>query len=195
MEPELKTKQMKNPEIVSPQEWEAARQQLLVKEKELTRARDALAAERRRMPWEAVEEDYEFDGPIGKASLLDLFDGRRQLIVYRAFFEPGVSGWPEHACIGCSMVADQVAHVAHLNARDTTLVFASRAPQSDIERVKARMGWKMPWYTMTDDFDTDFGVDECHGTNAFIRKDDRVLRTYFITARGDEAMGSTWSYL
>ena len=85
---------MKTPPIVSRQEWEAARQQLLVKEKELTRARDALAAERRRMPWLAVEKKYEFDGPEGKASLLDLFDGRRQLIVYRAFFEPGVSGWP-----------------------------------------------------------------------------------------------------
>ena len=108
---------MKTSRIVSPQEWEAARQQLLVKEKELTRARDALAAERRRMPWLAVEKNYEFDGPEGKASLLDLFDGRRQLIVYRAFFEPGVVGWPEHACVGCSMVADQVAHPAHLNAR------------------------------------------------------------------------------
>jgi predicted dithiol-disulfide oxidoreductase (DUF899 family) len=88
-----------------------------------------------------------------------------------------------------------VAHVAHLNARDTTLVFVSRAPQSDIERVKARMGWEMPWYTMTDGFDGDFGVDEWHGTNAFIRDGDRVFRTYFINARGDEALGSTWSYL
>ena len=113
--------------IVSLDEWEAARQQLLVKEKELTHAHDALAAERRRMPWLAVEREYEFDGPQGKASLLDLFESRRQLIVYRAFFEPGVFGWPEHACIGCSLVADQVAHVAHLNRRDTTLAFASRA--------------------------------------------------------------------
>ena len=120
--------------VVSPKEWEVARQQLLAKEKELTRARDALAAERRCMPWVAVEKEYEFDGPQGKLSLLDLFDGRRQLIVYRAFFEPGVVGWPEHACVGCSMVADQVAHPAHLNARDTTLVFASRAPQKDIKR-------------------------------------------------------------
>ncbi|PYM05859.1 MAG: DUF899 domain-containing protein, partial [Verrucomicrobia bacterium] len=131
MERETEASEMNHPKIVSAQEWEAARQQLLVKEKELTRARDALAAERRRMPWLAVEKEYEFDGPQGKASLLDLFDGRRQLIVYRAFFEPGVKGWPEHACIGCSMVADQVAHPAHLNARNTTLVFASRAPQAD----------------------------------------------------------------
>jgi len=92
-------------------------------------------------------------------------------------------------------MADQVAHVAHLNVRDTTLVYASRAPQADIERLKARMGWKMPWYTMTDDFDTDFGVDEWHGTNAFFRDGDRVFRTYFVNNRGDEALGSTWSYL
>jgi predicted dithiol-disulfide oxidoreductase (DUF899 family) len=183
------------PPIVSPQEWEAARQQLLVKEKALTRARDALAAERRRMPWQLVEKRYEFEGTTGKASLLDLFEGRRQLIVYRAFFEPGVYGWPDHACRGCSMVADQVAHVAHLNARDTTLAFASRAPQADIERLKRRMGWTMPWYTIADSFDKDFGVDEWHGTNAFIHDDDRVFRTYFINNRGDEAMGSTWSYL
>ena len=104
-------------------------------------------------------------------------------------------GWPDHACPGCSLMADQVAHVAHLNARDTTLAFASRAPQPDIARVKARMGWDMPWYTMTDDFDSDFGVDEWHGTNAFIRDGDRVFRTYFVNNRGDEPMGSTWSYL
>ena len=186
---------MKTPPIVSPQEWQAEREKMLVKEKELTRARDALAAERRRMPWMAVEKDYRFEGPDGPASLLDLFEGRRQLIVYRAFFEPGVNGWPEHACIGCSLMADQVAHLAHLHARDTSLVFASRASQTDIARLKERMGWEMPWYTMLDDFDADFGVDEWHGTNAFIRDGDRVFRTYFINARGDEAMGGTWSYL
>ncbi|MGH3779488.1 MAG: DUF899 domain-containing protein [Pseudonocardiaceae bacterium] len=167
---------MKAHPIVSLREWEAARQQLLVKEKELTRARDALAADRRRMPWLAVEN-------------------RRQLIVYSAFFEPGVFGWPDHACRSCSLVADQVAHVAHVNARDTTLVFVSRAPQPDIKRVKARMGWTMPWYTMTDGSDTDFGVDEWHGTNVFIRDGDGVFRTYFSNNCGDEALGSTWSYL
>ena len=135
---------MNMPPIVSPQEWEAAREELLVKEKELTRARDALAAERRRMPRMAVEKDYRFEGPDGPASLLDLFEGRRQLIVYRFFFEPGVAGWPESGCRGCSFMADQVAHLAHLNARDTTLAFVSRAPQADIERWKARMGWDDP---------------------------------------------------
>src|SRR2546423_13248445 len=148
------------PPIVSPQEWEAARQQLLVKEKAFTRSRDALAAERRRMPWMAVEKKYEFEGPKGKVSLLDLFEGRRQLILYRAFFEPGVFGWPDHACRGCSLGADQVSNLTHLNARTTTLVYASRAPQADIARLKERMGWQqIPWYTMTDDFDKDFDVD------------------------------------
>ena len=186
---------MRTPPVVTAEEWDAARQELLVSEKELTRARDALAAKRRRMPWLAVEREYAFDGPDGRKSLLDLFEGRRQLIVYRAFFEPGVFGWPEHACRGCSLVADQVAHVAHLHARDTSLAFVSRAPQGDIARMTARMGWTMPWYTMTDGFDVDFGVDEWHGTNAFIRDGDRVFRTYFVNNRGDEAMGSTWSYL
>lgn len=185
----------RRPPIVSAKDWEAARQQLLVKEKAMTRVRDALAAERRRMPWMEVRADYVFDGPAGPASLLDLFAGRRQLIVYRAFYEPGVFGWPEHACRGCSMVADQVAHVAHLNARDTTLVFVSRAPQADIARLKARMGWEMLWFTVTDGFDADFGVDEWHGTNVFIRDGGRVFRTYFVNNRGDEQMGGTWNYL
>jgi predicted dithiol-disulfide oxidoreductase (DUF899 family) len=183
------------PPVVSREAWEAARKRLLVKEKAMTRARDALAAERRRMPWLAVEKAYAFDGPDGRKSLLDLFDGRRQLIVYRAFYEPGVADYPVHACSGCSFLADQVAHLAHLNARDTTLVFVSRAPQAEIVALKARMGWTMPWYSLTDDFDADFGVDEWHGTNALIRDGDRVFRTYFVNERGDEQMGSTWNYL
>jgi predicted dithiol-disulfide oxidoreductase (DUF899 family) len=191
----MSTSMMEKPQIVSRDEWLAAHANLLVKEKQLTRARDALAAERRRLPWLAVEKQYEFEGPNGNVSLLDLFEGRRQLIVYRAFFEPGVHGWPDHACRGCSLGADQVSHLAHLNARNTTLAYASRAPQPDIERLKARMEWKMPWYTITDSFDIDFGVDEWHGHNAFIRDGDKVFRTYLITTRGDEAMGTVWSYL
>ena len=192
---------MNMPPVVSPEEWAAAREELLVREKEITRARDALAAQRRRMPRMAVEKEYSFEGPDGPASLLDLFDGRRQLIVYRFFYEPGVKGWPEHGCPGCSFLADQVAHLAHLNARDTTLAFVSRAPQEDIARWKERMGWEMPWYTITDDFDADFGVGEWHGTNAFFRDThagtgaDQVFRTYFVNNRGDEAVGSTWAYL
>ncbi|QUD88142.1 DUF899 domain-containing protein [Phenylobacterium montanum] len=183
------------PPIVSPEAWEAARQAMLVKEKALTRARDALAADRRRMPWMAVDAAYEFEGPHGKASLVDLFEGRSQLIVYRAFYEPGVFGWPDNACRGCSMVADQVAHLAHLNARDVTLAYVSRAPQADIARLKANKGWTMPWYTITDRFDADFGVDQWHGHNVFIREGEQVFRTYLINSRGDEAIGTTWSYL
>jgi predicted dithiol-disulfide oxidoreductase (DUF899 family) len=186
---------MNMPPIVAQQEWEAALEELLVQEKNVVRARDALAAQRRRMPRMAVEKDYEFAGPNGPVRLLDLFDGRRQLIVYRYFYEPGVAGWPDSGCRGCSMVADQVAHLAHLNARDTTLAFVSRAPQADILRWRTRMGWEIPWYTLTDDFDVDFGVDEWHGTNVFFRDGDRIFRTYFVNKRGDEVMGGTWSYL
>ncbi len=183
------------PDVLSKADWQDAWEQLLVKEKAHMRAGDALAAERRRMPWMAVDKDYVFEGPAGKVSLLDLFEGRRQLIVYRAFFEPGVFGWPDQACRGCSLVADQVSHLAHLNARDTTLAYVSRAPSADIERLKARMGWNIPWYSITDGFDADFGVDEWHGHNVFIRDGDRIFRTHFINNRGDEALGTVWSYL
>ncbi|GAB1815094.1 hypothetical protein MUNTM_41320 [Mycobacterium sp. MUNTM1] len=186
---------MNTPPIVSAQQWASAHRQLLAKEKELTRAHDALAAMRRRMPWTAVDKRYEFDGPEGRVDLPGLFQGRRQLVVYRAFYGAGIDGWPDHACRGCSMIADHVGNLARLNARDTTLVFASRAPRADIERLKARMDWKMPWYTIIDDFDADFGVDEWHGTNAFIHDGDRVFRTYFVNNRGDEALGTTWSFL
>jgi predicted dithiol-disulfide oxidoreductase (DUF899 family) len=192
---------MKTQPIVSPEEWKTAREALLRKEKELTRARDALAAERRRMPWMAVEKDYRFEGPNGLASLLDLFEGRRQLVVYRFFYGPDITtyaeggSYPERACVGCSFVGDQIAHPAHLNARDTTLAFVSRAPQANIQGLKERMGWAVPWYTLLDDFDADFDVGEWHGHNAFIRDGERIFRTYFIDSRGDEALGSTWSYL
>src|SRR4029450_8958270 len=161
---------MKTPPIVSPQEWDAAREELLVKEKELTRARDALAARRRRMPWMAVEKAYPFEGANGPAGLC----ARCQLIVYLFSYGPEVTtyaeggSYPERACVGCSFVADQVAHLAHLNARNTTLAFASRAPQAGLQGLKDRHGWEhIPWYTITDDSDKDFDVDEWHGTNAF----------------------------
>jgi predicted dithiol-disulfide oxidoreductase (DUF899 family) len=186
---------MKTPPIVSAHEWDIAWQRMLAKEKEFTRARDALAAQRRRMPWTAVEKNYSFDGPDGTLSLLDLFGGRRQLIVYRAFIEPGTGDWPEHGCTGCSLMADHVPHLAHLNARDTTFVYASRASQSDIARMKAKMGWRHPWVSIADDFDADFGCRDWHGTNAFIRDGDTVYRTYFINGRGDEVFVNTWNLL
>jgi predicted dithiol-disulfide oxidoreductase (DUF899 family) len=166
------------PKVVSPDEWVAAREGLLVKEKEHMRAGDALAAERRRMPRMAVEKDYKFVGPEGDMSLADLFDGRSQLIIYRAWYgqdvttfaDPSRDSYPERACVGCSFVADQVAKPAHLNARDVTIALASRAPLAEIQGLKERMGWEqLPWYEITDDWDKDFGVDEWHGHNVFLR--------------------------
>src|SRR3954447_13134239 len=133
---------MHMPPVVSPQEWQLAWEELLGGEKTLTGARDALAARRRRMPRMAVEKDYRFEGPDGPVGLLDLFEGRRQLIVYRFFYDPDVSGYPERGCPGCSFGADQVSHLAHLNARDTTLAYVSRAPQGNIQGLKERMGWE-----------------------------------------------------
>ncbi|MEV6949519.1 DUF899 family protein [Streptomyces sp. NPDC051172] len=179
--------------VVTPAEWKAACLWLLAAEKDLTRAREALAADRRRMPWLKVDQEYVFTGPNGTVRLPDLFDGRGQLLLYRAFFEPGLSGWPDHACVGCSLMADQVAHLAQLNARNTTLAFASSVPQPDIERVKARMGWVIPWYT--GGFAADFGVAEWYGTNAFVRDSDSVYRTYFINDREHELIGGTLNSL
>ena len=187
---------MQTPPVVPRAEWNAAREALLKKEKALTRARDALAAERRRMPWMEVTKPYRFLGPDGEVSLQDLFDGRRQLIVYRAFMDPGVNRWPEQGCVGCSLMADHIPNLAHLNARGTTFVYVSRGPQADLARIQAKMGWThIPWYTLTDDFDADFDVGEWHGHNAFVRNGDRIFRTYFINDRGDEQFVTTWSWL
>jgi len=135
---------MKLPKVVSPDEWKAAHARLLAKEKAATRDRDALAAERRRQPMVRIHKEYVFEGPNGEVSLLDLFEGRRQLIVYHFMFAPGVDGWPEAGCPGCSMVADQVANLAHLHARDTSFVFLSRGPYRNLERYRERMGWDIP---------------------------------------------------
>jgi predicted dithiol-disulfide oxidoreductase (DUF899 family) len=183
------------PEVVSEQEWQKAFDAMLVKEKELTRARDEVAAARRRMPMVRVEKDYRFVGPDGEVGLVDLFAGRRQLVVYRFFFEPGVARWPEAGCGGCSMFVDNIGHLAHLHARDTSLVVVSRAPQSDIERFKERMGWTIPWFTTTDDFSWDFDVPEYFGLNVFLRDGEEVFRTYFANGRAAEAIGSVWSLL
>ena len=146
------------PRIVSPGEWEAARKKLLVKEKAMTRALDALAAERRRLPMVLIDKKYVFDGPDGKVSLLDLFEGRRQLILYHFMFSPAVSGWPSAGCPGCSLVIDQIGHLAHLHARNTSFVAVSIAPLANIQKYKKRMGWTMPWVSsFGTDFNKDFG--------------------------------------
>jgi predicted dithiol-disulfide oxidoreductase (DUF899 family) len=192
------------PPVVSAEEWQAARDALLVKEKEATRARDALAAERRRLPRARIEKEYVFDGPEGKAGLLDFFEGRRQLLIYHFMFGPN----QEVGCDGCSMFVDQIGHLAHLHARDTSFALVSRAPIAKIEAYRERMGWTIPWYSSFEsDFNPDFGVGpeepqvgvyqdgESFGLSVFIRDGEDVFRTYFTTHRGTEALGSVWTFL
>jgi predicted dithiol-disulfide oxidoreductase (DUF899 family) len=135
------------PKVVSQQEWLAARNAFLVKEKELTHARDALAAQRRRLPMTKVEKQYKFEGPGGTVSLLDLFEGRRQLLLYHFMFAPGVDGWPAAGCPGCSMFTDNIGQFTpvHLHARDVSLALVSRAPLANIEAYRKRMSWAHRW--------------------------------------------------
>jgi predicted dithiol-disulfide oxidoreductase (DUF899 family) len=195
---------MNLPPVVSPEEWQAAREALLAKEKEATRARDALAAERRKLPRVRIGKEYTFDGPDGEARLLDLFEGRRQLILYHFMFGPNQN----EGCDGCSMVLDQIGNLAHLHARGTSFAAVSRAPIPKIEAYRKRMGWTIPWYSSFEsDFNVDFGVSprepqpdvyqdgESFGLSVFIRDDDSVFRTYFTSERGVETLGSVWTLL
>jgi predicted dithiol-disulfide oxidoreductase (DUF899 family) len=148
---------MSLPQVVSRDEWLAARKELLAREKELTRQRDALNSERRRLPMVEIDKDYVFEGPAGKASLLDLFDGRRQLIVRHFMFDPS---W-EDGCPSCSAGADEISDglLKHLHTRDTSFVVVSRAPLEKIEKYKARKGWTFPWFSSYgSDFNYDFHV-------------------------------------
>jgi predicted dithiol-disulfide oxidoreductase (DUF899 family) len=195
---------MSLPPVVSTSEWQKAREALLVKEKEATRAGDALAAERRRLPMVRIDKDYVFDGPAGKTRLVDLLEGRRQLLLYHFMFGPN----QEAGCDGCSMVLDQVCHLAHLHARDTSFVAVSRAPFAKLAAYEERMGWTIPWVSSFEsDFNVDFGVSpetpqpdvyqdgESFGLSVFLRDGDDVYRTYFTSGRGVEALGSVWSFL
>ncbi len=216
---------MSLPDVVTPAEWLAARKELLVKEKEMTRARDALNADRRRLPMVAVTKDYLFEGPAGELSLLDLFDGRRQLVVQHFMFAPE---W-EAGCASCSASADEVGHLAHLNATGTTFAAVSRAPFAKIAPFKQRMGWSFPWCSSYgSDFNFDFhvtldeavtpivynyrtiaeheaagtayyiGTDqpfELHGMSCFLRDGDAVFHTYSTYGRGCDMLGFTTNYL
>ncbi|MBP1150619.1 MULTISPECIES: DUF899 domain-containing protein [unclassified Methylocaldum] len=184
------------PKIVSKAEWLAAREELLIKEKELTRARDALNAERRRLPMVKIDKAYVFEGPDGQLNLPDLFEGRRQLIVYHFMFDPN----RDEGCVGCSWVVDSMGHPAHLHARDTSRVLVSRAPLAKIEPFRKRMGWDVPWYSsFGSDFNRDFGVTteqgETFGVSVFLREGGNIFQTYFTAGRGAEYLGSHWSYL
>jgi predicted dithiol-disulfide oxidoreductase (DUF899 family) len=197
----MRTKRTKAlPTIASPAKWQAAHERLMAKEKAATRARDALAAERRRQPMVEIEKDYVFEGPDGQVRLLDLFEGRRQLILYHFMFAPGVDGWPKAGCPGCSFFVDQIGHLAHLHARDTSFALVSRAPLKNIQRYEKRMGWTVPWFSSAgSDFNVDFGLTtdkgETFGLSVFLRDSKRVFRTYFTTRRGVEALGSAWTFL
>jgi predicted dithiol-disulfide oxidoreductase (DUF899 family) len=182
---------MELPQIVSEEEWQRSHEDLLAKEKEATRTRDALAAERRRQPMTELSPDYEFEGPDGIVKLPDLFEGRRQLILYHFWFPP--EGEP---CGGCSMFTDQIGHLAHINARDTSLALVSRARRPQIERFKRRMGWSIPWYTVIgEDFQKARGTTEWFSLDVFLRDGERVFLTYATTGRGVEALGSVWTFL
>lgn len=209
------------PRIASREEWLLARKALLEKEKALTRQRDALNAERRQLPMVAVEQDYRFQGPQGEVRLLDLFEGRRQLIVYHFMYHRDRG----EGCDGCSCLVDNIGHQAHLHARDTNLVLVSRAPLAELEAFKARMGWTLPWYSS---FGSSFNYDyhattdervapveynyrdkaelerlgltyhvqgEQPGVSVFLRDGERVYHSYSCYARGLEQLMSSFYFL
>ncbi|MFF8863640.1 DUF899 domain-containing protein [Streptomyces sp. NPDC015139] len=186
---------MSLPEIVSREQWRAAREELLRKEEAVTRAREALGAERRRLPMVEVDPEYVFEGGDGKATLLDLFEGRAQLVVHHFMFAPE---W-EEGCPCCAAFLDQVGHLAHLRARNTSFAAVSRAPFTRILPFKARMGWAVPWYSSGHgDFNRDFqatvpsGGDQVErpGVSCFLRDHDRVFHTYSVYDDGLDGVGT-----
>ena len=188
------------PEAVSEREWREALDEIQIEEKRATRERDALAARRRRLPLVSIDKPYVFAGPTGEVTLLEMFDGRRQLLLYHFMFAPGVDGWPDAGCDGCSMFVDQIGHPSHLHARDTSLALVSIAPLAQIERYRERMGWDLPWYSSADnDFNRDFEITrddgETFGLSVLITDGERVYRSYFTSQRGVEALGSVWTLL
>jgi predicted dithiol-disulfide oxidoreductase (DUF899 family) len=212
---------MDHPTVATRDEWLAARKQLLAREKEFTRRRDELNAERRKLPRLRIDKNYFFEGAKGRASLLDLFEERCQLIVYHFMFDPS---WDE-GCPMCSFLADNIGHLAHLHARDTSLAVVSRAPQAKIKPFKARMGWIFPWYSsFGSDFNYDFHVTldeeiapieynyrtkteheqagmpwftrgDLPGLSIFLRDGAEVFHTYSTYARGGDLLIGTYNYL
>jgi len=198
----MKNSKTSLPKIVSPEEWQFAHEEFLKKEKEFTHTRDALAAQRRRLPMVRIEKNYIFDAPDGKVSLLDLFDGKRQLLLYHFMFAPGVGGWPTAACPGCSMFTDNIGQFTpiHLKARGISMAFVSRAPIENIEAYRKRMGWSHRWVSSEhNSFNKDFGIStskgETHGLSVFLREGDEIFRTYFTNERGTEVIGNVWGFL
>ncbi len=182
---------MLNP-VVDDTTWAAARDALLDEEKAATTMLDRIAAKRRHMPWREVTRDYRFVTPDGPAGLAHLFDNRRQLIVYHHMMRGG----DRDPCSGCGLLADQVPHLAHLHARDTTFTMVSSAPLAEILAFRARMGWTFPWVESTDSFTPDHNMgDSGPGFTVFIRDQDRVFHTYTTTDRGTETALTVWGLL
>ncbi|TWP52191.1 DUF899 domain-containing protein [Lentzea tibetensis] len=184
---------MRRPRVVSAEEWQVERDALLVKEKEMTRALDALAAQRRRLPMVRLGKDYRFTAPDGSEStLLDLFDGKPQLVIYHFMLEPG-QDW---TCGGCAGFTDNLASdQTHLNARDTRLILMCRAPQEEIEKTRQRFGWTHPWYSSYgSDFNDDMGL-RGFGLSVLLRDGDEVFRTYFTSGRGVDRLRTDFNLL
>jgi predicted dithiol-disulfide oxidoreductase (DUF899 family) len=222
---EREERNMSLPEVVSEEQWLAARKALLAEEKAMTRARDQLSRKRRELPMVAVEKDYAFDGPAGSTSLLDMFDGRRQLIIQHFMFDPA---WDE-GCQSCTAAVDELCDglLRHLNARETSFAIVSRAPLEKIERYRAAKGWDFPWYSSYgSDFNYDYhvtidgsvapimfnyrdmeeleqagmgwmkeGSSEQPGYSMFLRDGDRVFHTYSVFGRGTESLGGAYYFL
>jgi predicted dithiol-disulfide oxidoreductase (DUF899 family) len=187
---------MTNANVVSPAEWLVAREDLLAKEAAAAEAREALNAARRALPKVEITKDYLFEGPDGKASLEDLFDGQPQLIVYHFMFDPS---WNE-GCKFCSFLIDNVGHLAHLRARNTSFAIVSRAPLAKIEPFKTRMGWSFPWYSsfggeFNHDFHATVDQGERGGISVFSREDDTVFHTYSAFEEATELLHGTLNYL
>jgi predicted dithiol-disulfide oxidoreductase (DUF899 family) len=185
-----------HPPIATRDEWLAARKTLLTHEKELTKHYDRVSAERRRLPMVKLEKTYMFDGPEGKRSLLDLFDGHHQLIVYHFMFDPA---W-ENGCDGCTGYVNELADLSMLPARDTQFVLISRAPLEKLQAYKTRKGWERPWYSsFGSDFNYDFQVTtdtgETHGLSVFFRIDDDIFHTYSTYNRGTESLTDSYRLL
>ncbi|MFI1016672.1 DUF899 domain-containing protein [Streptomyces sp. NPDC020965] len=213
---------MDRPAVVSRDEWLTARKELLAREKAFDRERDALSARRRELPMVEITEPYVFDGPDGEATLTDLFQGRRQLIVYHFMLAPD---W-DAGCSGCSLLADNLGHLAHLHAAGTSFAAVSRAPLAKITKFRERMEWDFPWYSSHGtSFNYDFHVTmdesvtpiqfnfrnkdelreagigswamsgEQHGLSVFLREGDSVFHTYSTYSRGTDLLNGTFNYL
>jgi predicted dithiol-disulfide oxidoreductase (DUF899 family) len=192
----MTTQDLAHPPIATRDEWLAARKTLLAHEKEVTKHNDRVSAERRRLPMVKLEKTYTFDGPEGKRSLLDLFGGHRQLIVYHFMFDPE---W-ENGCDGCTGYVNELADLSMLPARDTQFVLISRAPLEKLQAYKARKGWDRPWYSsFGSDFNYDFQATtdkgETHGLSVFFRIDDDVFHTYSTYNRGTESLTDSYRLL